>query len=62
LYQRIPQSRLALVLFASLIGITVVNLLSHAWTDDTLAYVWWGFAGIALAAPQPASKTGRAKA
>jgi hypothetical protein len=40
---------LALSLFASLIGLTVINLLSHAWTDDTLAYVWWGFAGVAMA-------------
>lgn len=40
---------LALALFASLIGITFINLLSHAWTDDTLAYVWWGLAGIAMA-------------
>ena len=40
---------LALGLFASLIGITVVNLLMHAWADDTLAYVWWGLAGIAMA-------------
>ncbi len=59
---------LALSLFASLIGLTLVNLLSHAWTDDTLAYVWWGLAGIAMApfiedanspAPQPetSSKT-----
>jgi len=40
---------LALSLFASLIGLTVINLLSHAWTDDTLAYLWWGFAGIAMA-------------
>ncbi|MDL2341623.1 MAG: O-antigen ligase family protein [Patescibacteria group bacterium] len=39
---------LALILFASLIGLTVVNLLSHAWADDTLAYVWWGLAGIAM--------------
>lgn len=42
---------LALVLLASLAGLTVINLLSHAWTDDTLAYVWWGFAGAALALP-----------
>lgn len=42
---------LALSLFASLIGITFINMLSHAWTDDTLAYVWWGLAGIAMAAP-----------
>jgi hypothetical protein len=37
------------ILLASLAGITFVNLLSHAWTDDTLAYLWWGLAGIALA-------------
>lgn len=40
---------LALALFASFIGITFINLLSHAWADDTLAYVWWGLAGIAMA-------------
>lgn len=40
---------LALSLFASLIGLTFINLLSHAWADDTLAYIWWGLAGIALA-------------
>jgi len=40
---------LALSLFASLIGLTFINLLSHAWTDDTLAYVWWGLAGVAMA-------------
>lgn len=40
---------LAFWLFASFIGITFVNLLSHAWTDDTLAYLWWGLAGVALA-------------
>jgi hypothetical protein len=38
---------LALALFASLIGISVVNLFSHAWSDDSLAYIWWGLAGIA---------------
>lgn len=39
---------LALILFASLIGISFINLISHAWTDDTLSLLWWGFAGIAL--------------
>lgn len=39
---------LSKVLLASLIGLTFVNLVSHAWTDDTLAYLWWGLAGIAL--------------
>ena len=40
---------LGLCLLTSLAGITLINLLSHAWADDTLAYIWWGLAGIALA-------------
>ncbi len=51
---------LALSLFASLIGLTFINLLSHAWADDTLAYVWWGLAGVAMA-PLPKSKNEKAK-
>lgn len=47
---------LALSLFASLIGLTFINLLSHAWTDDTLAYVWWGLAGIAMAPDRKAEE------
>jgi hypothetical protein len=39
---------LARFLLASLAGITFVNLLSHAWADDTLAYLWWGLTGLAL--------------
>lgn len=39
---------LALVLLVSLVGLTVVNMLLHGWTDDTLAYVWWGLAGAAM--------------
>jgi amino acid permease len=48
---------LAASLFASLIGLTVVNLVSHGWTDDTLAYLWWGLAGIAIAAPLKSKNT-----
>ncbi len=40
---------LALSLFASLVGISFIGLLLHVWTDDTIAYVWWGLAGIAMA-------------
>jgi hypothetical protein len=43
---------LAVMLYASLIGISFINLLSHAWADDTLAYVWWGLAGIAMVRPK----------
>ena len=46
---------LALSLLAGLIGLSFVNLLSHAWSDDTLAYVWWGLAGIAMAQPAVAA-------
>lgn len=42
---------LAAVLLASLLGLVAINLVSHAWTDDTIAYIWWGLAGIALAQP-----------
>lgn len=42
-------SAFALVMFISLIGITFVNLLLLAWTDDTLSYIWWGLAGLAMA-------------
>jgi len=39
---------LVAALLVSLAGISLINLLSHAWADDTLAYLWWGLAGIAL--------------
>lgn len=48
LFQRRSQL-LAQVLLASLVGISVINLISHAWMDDTLGLMWWGLAGIALA-------------
>jgi hypothetical protein len=47
------QDRLALSLFASLIGLSLVNLFAHAWADDTLAYLWWGLAGMAMAVLPP---------
>lgn len=40
---------LALILFVSLVGLSFINLISHAWTDDTISYLWWGLAGIACA-------------
>lgn len=40
---------LSLGLLAAFVGLAAVAMLSHAWTDDTLAFVWWGLAGIALA-------------
>lgn len=46
LWLRCPGA-LALGMLASFIGLAVVNMLSHAWADDTLAFIWWGLAGIA---------------
>ncbi len=53
------RSALAQVLLAALVGLSFINLFAHAWADETLAYVWWGLAGIALA---PAILKSRAKA
>ncbi|MBI2285670.1 hypothetical protein HYU82_02515 [Candidatus Saccharibacteria bacterium] len=36
------------ILLISFVGLTAANLVSNAWTDDTLAYIWWGLAGICL--------------
>lgn len=57
--KRTESDMLALALFSSLAGLVVVNLLLPAWTDDTLAYVWWGLAGVAAATTMTASKTGK---
>jgi hypothetical protein len=59
LYQRSGRSTLALGLLASFIGLAFVNLLSHAWTDDTLAFIWWGLAGVAIGTPPPVKKKHR---
>ena len=51
---------LTITLFGSLAGLAVVSLLSHTWTDDTLAYTWWGLAGIAMVPldmPKPEPET-----
>lgn len=40
---------LALGLLAALVGVSFINLLSHAWADETLAYLFWGLTGLSLA-------------
>lgn len=49
-------NRLALGLLAALVGLTLVNQLAYAWADDTLVYLFWGLAGVALAAVPSAQK------
>lgn len=55
LWQRRSEA-LALGLFASFLGLVIVNIFSHAWADPTLSYLWWGLAGIAMAIKLPTSK------
>lgn len=43
------QDTLSLALLTSFIGLAVVNMVLPAWTDDTLCYLWWGLAAIAIA-------------
>lgn len=51
LYER--RNTFSRALLATFAGLSAVNMLSYAWADVTLAYMWWGLAGIALAgAPQ----------
>lgn len=40
---------LALGVFASGIGLAIIGLLLPVWADDTIAIVWWGLAGLAIA-------------
>lgn len=47
---------LALILLVSFIGISAVNLVSHAWTDDTLSLIWWGLAGLATVSAKTSVK------
>lgn len=52
LIKQLQESRsqlLAKILLASLAGLIIINLLSHAWADDTLSYIWWGLAGMVIA-------------
>jgi len=42
------QDYLALGVFASGLGLAVIGLLLPVWTDDTVAIVWWGLAGLAI--------------
>lgn len=42
---------LALSLLASGAGLMLASMLLPVWADDTVALVWWGLAGLALAAP-----------
>ena len=43
------QDSLSLALLASFIGLIICNALLPTWRDTTLAYLWWGLAGVVIA-------------
>lgn len=44
-------------LFLSLIGVSVANIFMYSWFDETLAYIWWGLAGVVVARVVPSDKS-----
>lgn len=42
-------SEIAVALLASFIGLAFTNLLVHIWSNEAVAYTWWGLAGLLLA-------------
>lgn len=40
------QNKVPAALFASFIGIGIAGMFMHAWTDETVAVVWWTLAGL----------------
>ncbi len=54
-------SVLPIILLASLVGLSLVNFISHAWADDTIAYVWWGIAGLTIGASIMSATTKQAR-
>lgn len=49
---QLKKDAIAAALFASFVGLFVVNLLLPAWGDETLSMLWWGLAGIVIAMPR----------
>lgn len=45
---RLRADPLARTLFAAFIGLSCVAMLMHIWADETIAFLFWGLAGIAL--------------
>ena len=48
LFYEIPNSWLAVGLFASFIGLLITNFLAHIWSNEAVAYTWWGLAGLII--------------
>lgn len=48
LFNLVQSDWLALALLASFAGLLVTNFLVHIWSNEAVAYTWWGLAGIVI--------------
>ena len=46
LYHLARENIYALALFASFVGLIITNFLVHIWSNEAVAYTWWGLAGL----------------
>lgn len=49
LYPSCQKDWLSLALLASFAGLAITNFLVHIWSNEAVAYTWWGLTGIILA-------------
>lgn len=52
LYKTSTRSILAAALLAALAGLMLTNFLVHIWSNEAVAYTWWGLAGLVFFAPE----------
>lgn len=48
LWRQSAQIPVALALLASFAGLALTNVLVHIWSNEAVAYSWWGLAGLVL--------------
>lgn len=48
LYRLVGLNPVATGLLASFIGLAITNFLVHIWSNEAVAYTWWGLAGLLL--------------
>ena len=51
IYQAHPNNYFVYALLASLAGLMFTNFLVHIWSNEAVAYTWWGLAGLVISSP-----------
>jgi O-antigen ligase len=50
-------SYVATALFVSFAGLAITNFLVHIWSNEAVAYIWWGLAGLTVASTKHKKRT-----